>query len=97
MSCSVSAPPSASPLHASSESAKTVNAVSVDAADLYTIAEAQRDDEETASFRERLKSYPLSDGVTPSLSLAWSRVVPRARPAGAGRPVAPPAPPVEGT
>lgn len=42
----------------------TVNAVTVDASDLHAIAEAQQRDEEAASFRERLKAFPLSDDLS---------------------------------
>ena len=59
----ITAPPSADQSHAVSESAAVVNAVTVDVADLHAIAEAQRGDKETASFREHLKAYPLSDDV----------------------------------
>ena len=41
-----------------------VNAVTVDVADLHAIAEAQREDSETASFLEHLKEFPLSNDVS---------------------------------
>ena len=47
------APPSTTPT-------ASVNAATLDAADLHAIAEAQRDDQETAAYSDRLTPFPLS-------------------------------------
>ena len=53
--------PTAEPLATAAQPDTTsVNAVTVDAADLHAISEAQRDDQETAAYSDRLTAFPLS-------------------------------------
>ncbi|XP_043212819.1 uncharacterized protein LOC122376896 [Amphibalanus amphitrite] len=56
-SLAAAAPPSTTPT-------ASVNAATVDAADLHAIAEAQRDDQETAAYSDRLTPFPLSADLT---------------------------------
>ncbi|KAF0289183.1 hypothetical protein FJT64_012542 [Amphibalanus amphitrite] len=54
-SLAAAAPPSTTPT-------ASVNAATVDAADLHAIAEAQRDDQETAAYSDRLTPFPPAGG-----------------------------------